>query len=145
MAILPACGVPVVYVVRMLQDADGLQQDIGAVAVRPFTVKHVYSSSAQSIRDMGRVCEMKRLFVKESWQGHGVGKQLAEAVIKFAADAGYDTMVLDTLHSLQGANKLYTRLGFEPCGSYNGNQLQGVLFFRKSLNMSADTLRQASP
>ena len=54
----------------------------------------------------GRICEMKRLFVKPVFQGQGVGRRLAERVIAEARTIGYSKMVLDTLPPMLAAIRL---------------------------------------
>ena len=42
-------------------------------------------------------CEMKRLYVKPSYQGQGIGQKLVETLLLLAKDDGYSCMVLDTI------------------------------------------------
>jgi GNAT superfamily N-acetyltransferase len=64
-------------------------------------------------------CEMKRLFVRPRFQGMGVGRKLAEALIATAREAGYPRMVLDTTTFMKGAVALYASLRFRPCPPYH--------------------------
>src|SRR5215472_10853296 len=41
-------------------------------------------------------CEMKRLFVSEKFQGHGIGRRLCATLIASANEEGYKVMRLDT-------------------------------------------------
>lgn len=93
-------------------------QAAGCVAMRP---------SAQGI------CEMKRLYVRPSHLGRGVGKKLALRVIESARTAGYVSMRLDTLDKLRPALSLYTGLGFQACGPYYKNPLSGVIYMEMAL------------
>ena len=63
-------------------------------------------------------CEMKRMFVYPRWQGQGVGRALAEAVIRDARGMGYDCMLLDTSIRQAEAQALDRRLGFRDIAPY---------------------------
>ena len=74
-------------------------------------------------------CEMKRLYVVQSHQGGGIGRVLAEALIREASGIGYRTMLLDTLPSMKQAQGLYLSLGFRPTEAYRFNPVVGAAFF----------------
>ena len=69
------------------------------------------------------VCEMKRLFVREEARGSGCG----------ARDAGYRRMLLDTLPVMEGAQRLYVRLGFREVPAYRANPVPGARFLELDL------------
>ncbi len=72
-----------------------------------------------ALRDLGDdVCEMKRMFVYSDYQGRGVGRLLANAVIKEARQIGYKIMRLDTGDRQPEAQSLYRKIGFKPIGAY---------------------------
>ena len=60
-------------------------------------------------------CEMKRMFVSERFQGHGVGRKLCEAVIASARADGFTLMRLDTTKLFVEAIGLYKSFGFREC------------------------------
>lgn len=68
-----------------------------------------------------RICEMKRLFVYDSFQDRGVGRQLCTQLIQAARSLGYETMRLDTLERMKSAMGLYTHLGFKEISPYRFN------------------------
>jgi GNAT superfamily N-acetyltransferase len=78
-------------------------------------------------------CEMKRLYVRERWRGHGLGEDLARAAIEWSRRAGYARMRLDTLPNMSGAQRLYVRLGFREIPPYRFNPVPGARFMELSL------------
>ena len=75
------------------------------------------------------VCEMKRLFVRAVFRGHGIGLLLIENLIAQARETGYEKMRLDTLAPKMGkAASLYKAHGFSPIPLYYDNPHEGVIF-----------------
>jgi putative acetyltransferase len=79
------------------------------------------------------ICEMKRLFVRPSYRGHGLGKLLVERVVAEARGIGYRTMRLDTLPSMQAAIRLYESIGFGRCAPYYETPLPETVFMELHL------------
>ena len=80
------------------------------------------------------ICEMKRLYLRESARGNGVGLMLIEKVISEAIEIGYGKMRLDTYPPKMGkAVSIYEAHGFYPIPAYYHNPHEGVLFMEKIL------------
>jgi GNAT superfamily N-acetyltransferase len=79
-------------------------------------------------------CELKRLYVRNQFRGHGVGRKLLEAAIREARSIGYTKIVLDTLPFMQEAHKLYRSAGFREIPAYQKNPIPGALFFALTLS-----------
>ena len=90
----------------------------GCVALRPLENK---------------ICEMKRLFVIPEYQGRGIGRILALAVIDQAREKGYQKMRLDTIDSMKEAKALYYSLGFRPIEAYRFNPLENPSYLELDL------------
>lgn len=88
-----------------------------------------------ALRDIGAGrSEMKRLFVRHTARGLGVGKALVERIIAEARAAGFCEIVLDTLPSMDAAQRLYESLGFRDIPPYNANPIAGTRFLALSLD-----------
>jgi carbonic anhydrase len=88
-------------------------QPAGCVGVRPFE---------------NVTCEMKRLFVRDAFKGHGVGRALAIKAIEAGKKLGYKRMLLDTLAHMRPAIELYTSLGFQPIAAYYDNPISDAVY-----------------
>jgi GNAT superfamily N-acetyltransferase len=64
-------------------------------------------------------CEMKRMYVRTPFAGHGTGRRLCLAIIASARSEGYTQLKLDTGHLLTEAIAMYQSLGFAPCAPYH--------------------------
>jgi putative acetyltransferase len=73
--------------------------------------------------------EMKRLYVRPSARGTGLGKLLVESAISIARQNGYSELRLDTLASMASAQKLYGALGFVEIPPYGNAFLPGTRFY----------------
>jgi len=79
------------------------------------------------------ICEMKRLYVLQEFQGRGVGRVLASSVIEAARKKGYKRMRLDTIGAMKAAQRLYFSLGFKTIEAYCYNPLDDPSFMELEL------------
>ncbi|HEX3143348.1 MAG TPA: GNAT family N-acetyltransferase [Pyrinomonadaceae bacterium] len=81
-----------------------------------------------------RICEMKRLFLREQFRGRGLGRRLIETIIREARQIGYERMRLDTLPpKMNDAIDLYRSYGFKEIASYYDNPVPGAIFMELDL------------
>jgi len=83
------------------------------------------------------IAELKRLYVRPSARGAGLGAALTEEALKLAREAGYARIRLDTLPSMTGARAIYQRLGFREIAPYGVHPIPGTLFMECELARSA--------
>jgi len=79
------------------------------------------------------VCEMKRLYVRDSHKGKGIGKELVRRIIEEARAKCYRVMRLDTLSAMKPALALYREFGFREIEPYVYNPIEGAVFMEKDL------------
>jgi ribosomal protein S18 acetylase RimI-like enzyme len=79
------------------------------------------------------ICEMKRLYVHPEYRGRGIGRALAEAVIEYARQAGYQAMRLDTVLPRDAAMGLYYSMGFENIDPYRYNPMKNAAYLELRL------------
>ncbi len=83
--------------------------------------------------DYPNASEMKRLYVRKAFRGFGLGRRLAEATLDAARQAGYASVLLDTLSDMEAARALYEELGFEEIPPYYHNPIAGAHYLKVDL------------
>jgi len=84
-----------------------------------------------------QTCEMKRLFVRTTANGRGLGRKLCEALLQATARDGFRTMRLDTSRDMVEAIGLYRSIGFrdvEPFVDYPERMQPMMLFMERALD-----------
>jgi putative acetyltransferase len=91
--------------------------DVGCVALR-----HLRDPADEP----SALGEIKRLHVRPSARGGGLGRALMEAIVQHARAIGYRELRLDTLATMGEARALYASLGFRECDPYCDNPIPGA-------------------
>jgi putative acetyltransferase len=84
--------------------------------------------------DYPNACEMKRLYVRPQFRGLGLGRQLVEEAMEAAREAGYASVLLDTLDDMEAARSLYEDLGFKEIPPYYHNPIPGAHYLKADLD-----------
>jgi len=80
------------------------------------------------------ICEMKRLYLRPQFRGHGFGGVLAERIIAEACWLGYQRMRLDTVEPvMKDAVAMYRKLGFKEIAPYCANPMAGAIYMELEL------------
>src|SRR5262249_18322401 len=69
-----------------------------------------------------RVAEIKRMWVRPAFQGHGLGRRLMDRCLEEARSLGYRIVRLDSEKKMESALHLYRSSGFTEIPDYNGNR-----------------------
>ena len=81
-----------------------------------------------------RICEMKRVFVRDEFRGQGIGNELITTLFEEARAIGYERMRLDTFPPKMGkAVELYKSYGFREIPAYYHNPYDQVLYLEREL------------
>jgi len=81
-------------------------------------------------------CELKKMYFLPEARGHGLGRMLVTRLEEEARRCDFRFMYLETIASMQEANRLYQRLQFEPLPGPMGNtgHTSCGLFYGKRLD-----------
>jgi putative acetyltransferase len=83
--------------------------------------------------DYPNACEMKRLYVRPAFRRFGLGRLLTQALMDRATEAGYSSMLLDTLDDMEAARGLYESLGFVEVPPFYFNPVPGAHYLKVDL------------
>ena len=77
--------------------------------------------------------ELKRIYVRPSHRGTGLGRQITVDLLDRARSLGFSKVRLDTLRTLTVAQSLYQSLGFEEIQPYNFNPEPDIIYMERPL------------
>ena len=77
--------------------------------------------------------EVKRLYVRSEFRGHGLGLALLNWVVSRAREAGYSELVGDTMPVMKRALAMYDRYGFERSQAHTETPTPGAVYIRLKL------------
>jgi GNAT superfamily N-acetyltransferase len=103
------------FIYMRLSDVDSAQTVYGDRALFLCAVSEGEIVGTGAIKSLdNRECEMVRMFVASAHRNRGIGRAIADELIRFARIAGYDRIRLSSNNSLVASHRLYERLGFQP-------------------------------
>jgi GNAT superfamily N-acetyltransferase len=90
------------------------------------------TTSTQPAHPVGIAClktlapgigELKRMYVRPTYQRQGIGKALVQAVFEEAKRQELHTLRLDSTRFMKGAHALYQQMGFQPRDPYPESEI----------------------
>jgi GNAT superfamily N-acetyltransferase len=97
-------------------DAPQLSAPCGAFVVAWLDADAVACGGLRRVDE--RVGEIKRMYVRPAWRGHGVGRAVLDAVEARARELGFERLILETGTRQPEAIGLYTSVGYAPIAPY---------------------------
>jgi GNAT superfamily N-acetyltransferase len=70
-----------------------------------------------------KIAELKRMYVRPSFRGKGIGRRLVTESIQAARQAGISILRLDSAGFMLNAHNLYRSFGFEERSPYEGSEI----------------------
>ena len=102
------------FIYSRLSDIDDAETAYGDQAIFLCAVTETEIVGTGAIKRINnRECEMARMFVASPYRGRGIGRAIADELIKFALSAGYDQVRLSSNNALEASHHLYESLGFQ--------------------------------
>jgi GNAT superfamily N-acetyltransferase len=69
------------------------------------------------------VCEIKRMYVRPSNRGLGLGRKILQTLISAAKEIGYTRVLLDSERYMHSAHDLYRSFGFKETTAYSETEM----------------------
>lgn len=117
------------------QELAHLEEKYGRPAGRLYLLRYQgQAAGTVALRKIDEThCELKRLYVRPAFRGHGFAEYLVHTVLKDAIHECYHQILLDTFPFLTGAIMLYRKLGFYEVPSYNGSPMKELIYMARDL------------
>ncbi len=80
------------------------------------------------------IAELKRMFVRPTFQNQGIGKALLQKAVELAGTLNYNAIRLDTLNHMTAAISLYKNHGFYEIASYYHNPNATAVYFEMKID-----------
>jgi GNAT superfamily N-acetyltransferase len=129
--------------VRGFVDSDDAFADLDARAShysRPHGILLVALAGGQLVATAGlrgcsdEVGELTRMFVAPESRRQGIGRELIDRLIAFAAAAGYCKIRLGSNRKLSDSHRLYRSAGFTEIAPYEGGDARYSLYFERNVD-----------
>jgi GNAT superfamily N-acetyltransferase len=102
------------FIYSRLSDVDNAEAVYGDQAIFLCAIAEGEIVGTGAIRRLDhRECEMARMFVASTCRGRGIGRAIADELIKFSRSAGYDRVRLSSNNALEASHRLYESMGFQ--------------------------------
>jgi putative acetyltransferase len=117
-------------------ELDGLPGAYGAVGgVLLLATDHGEPAGTIAMRRLdARSGEVKRLYLRPKFRGHGLGRGLLAAVVERANAHQYECLYADTLPSMMEALSLYQKVGFGRVQAYSNTPTKGAIYLKLDLD-----------
>ena len=109
------------------------QLPVGAVVLALVGDQVVAGGALSPVTDHPGDGELKRMYVRPSHRGKGLGRRIAARLIERAYELGYQRVVLSTYVSSLDARNLYQTLGFRAIAPFKKTPLQDLMFMGMEL------------
>lgn len=109
------------------------QLPVGGVVLAHAGNQVVAGGALSPVTDHPGDGELKRMYVRPSHRGKGLGRRIAARLIERAYDLGYQRVVLSTYVSSLDARNLYQTLGFRAIAPFKKTPLQDLMFMGMEL------------
>jgi putative acetyltransferase len=102
------------FIYSRLADIDDAEAVYGDQAIFLCAVAEAEVIGTGAIKRLNNhECEMTRMFVALTYRGRGIGRAIAEKLIKFSLSTGYNHVRLSSNQVLAASHRLYESMGFQ--------------------------------